>query len=394
LEEIVQSTKSVILKPKKDKAIKNKHHWIFSGAIAELPPFEDGDILSVYSSNKEFLGKGYFNHKTSISGRMLTFDDQDPSEAILRNIDSAIFLRATLFDRQITNAFRLINGEGDFLPGLIVDQYHDVLVLQIATKGIEQLKSLIIEYLIKKLKPRVIYEKSTQPTRKEEGLKTVEYFHLGPEIEDVEILENGLRFIVPIKEGQKTGFFLDQREMRLLVKQLAKNKKVLNCFAYTGGFSVYAALGGAQATVSVDISEKAIALAKVNISLNELKVNNSCIKADVFHYLRENTLEHDLIILDPPAFAKKHADVVQACRGYKDINRLAMEKMPAKSLLLTCSCSYHVDESLFQKVVFQAAVEADRKVRIIERHRQAMDHPINLCHPEIDYLKSFLLYVE
>jgi len=387
--------KCVILKPGKDKAIKNKHHWIFSGAISELPDFNDGDILPVHSSTGEFLGKGYFNHKTSIRGRMLTFDERDPLEVISQNMDAAIQLRKTLFDRQNTNAYRLINGEGDFLPGLILDQYHDVLVIQIATMGMDRLRTFIIEQLIKKLQPRAIYEKSTQPSRKEEGLGAVESFHIGPELKEVNIVENGLRFIVSLTEGQKTGFFLDHREMRLLVQQMAKGKRVLNCFAYTGGFSVFAAAGQALSTVSVDISEKAVSLSKSNLLLNQIDpFSHTCVKADVFHYLRENKLDYDLIILDPPAFAKKQKDVMQACRGYKDINRLAMQKMPPKSLLLTSSCSYYVDESLFQKVVFQAAVEANRKVRIIERHRQAFDHPINLCHPEIDYLKSFLLYVE
>jgi 23S rRNA (cytosine1962-C5)-methyltransferase len=387
--------KPVVLKPQKEKAIKNKHHWIFSGAIAELPEFKNGDILPVHSSRGEFLGCGYFNHKTSIRGRMLTFDNQDPLEAISQSMEAAIQLRKTLFNPQHTNAYRLINGEGDFLPGLIVDKYHDVLVVQISTMGMDKLRDFIIEQLIKKLKPQAIYENSKLPSRKEEGLNDVEGFRSGSELAEVEIKENGLRYLVSLTGGQKTGFFLDHREMRLLIGQLAKERKVLNCFAYTGAFSVSAAAGQAQSTVSVELSESAIVLAKSNFLLNQLDPSkNSCVKADVFHYLRENALDFDLVILDPPAFAKKQKDVIAACRGYKDINRLAMQKMPPKSLLLTSSCSYYVPEDLFQKVVFQAAVEAKRKIRILERHRQAFDHPINLCHPESDYLKSLLLYLE
>lgn len=387
--------KPVILKAQKEKAIKNKHHWIFSGAISELPDFKNGDILPVHSSRGEFLGRGYFNHKTSIRGRMLTFNDQDPLDAISDFLDSAIELRKKMFNPQSTNAYRLINGEGDFLPGLIVDQYHDVLVVQFSTMGMDKLRNFILDQLIKKLKPRVIYENSKLSSRKEEGLDDIEGFRMGPELGEVEILENGLRYVVSLTAGQKTGFFLDHREMRLLVRQLAKDRRVLNCFAYTGAFSVSAAVGQAQSTVSVELSESAIATIKSNFLLNQLDLSkNSCEKADVFHYLRENKLDFDLVILDPPAFAKKQKDVVAACRGYKDINRLAMQKMPPKSILLTSSCSYYVPEDLFQKVIFQAAVEAKRKVRILERHRQASDHPINLCHPEGDYLKSLLLYLE
>lgn len=201
--------------------------------------------------------------------------------------------------------------------------------------------------------------------------------------------------MVDIVGGQKTGFFLDQREMRQWVRGLSKDKRVLNCFGYTGGFSVYALAGGASEVVTVDISEQAIAMAEKNIAMNGGKKKNApCVAADAFAWLRENELPFDLIILDPPAFAKQKNDVVQACRGYKDINRLAIQKIPAGGMILTSSCSYHVDEKLFQQVVFQAAHEADRRARVIGRHRLAPDHPINIFHPEGEYLKSMLLFVD
>lgn len=399
---------SVILKPGKDKPIANRHHWIFSGAIKSLPEFEDDDILPVETANGEFLGYAYFNSKTSISGRMLSFDKTPAEEAIKQNIDKAIAFRDKIFDRKITNAYRLVNSEGDKIPGLVIDLYNDVLVLQIATLGIERLKPMIVEHLIKSLKsrgttrdpdftsgPKTIYEKSNLLSRGEEGLQNQEGLLYGEDIDEVEIMENKIKFIVSLKNGQKTGFFLDQREMRKLVGELSEGKKVLNCFGYTGGFSLYAMNGGATTVDTVDISEDAINLAKKNTSLNKIKTEkHGFIAEDVFQFLREKPLEYNLIILDPPAFTKRKTDIIQACRGYKDINRLAIKKILPNSFLLTSSCSYHVDEKLFQTVVFQAAAEANRSARIIGRHRLAPDHPINIFHPEGEYLKSLLLFIE
>lgn len=387
--------KSVILKPGKEKAIKNRHHWIFSGAIHSLPSFSDGEILSVLSFKDEFLGSAYFNKRSSIIGRMVSFDKHSPYEAILRSVDNAINMRKSLFDDHSTNAYRLINAEGDSLPGLIVDKYADVLVLQISTMGMEKLKPLLVDKLKERLQPTSIYEKSLMPSRKEEGLLPMQGTLYGSQISEVEILENGLSFVVSISEGQKTGFFIDHREMRSWISTLAAKRSVLNCFAYTGAFSVYALAGGAHKVDSVDISEKAIDLAKKNMQINHLNSDHcQFFVDDVFQFLREKELSYDLIILDPPAFAKRQKDVVTACRGYKDINRLALQKMPKSSLLLTSSCSHYVDPTLFQKVVFQASIEANRNVRIIGNHRMAPDHPVNICHPESDYLKSLLLHVE
>lgn len=383
------------LKEGKEKAIQNRHHWIFSGAIKHLPAFDDGDILPVYSSSGKLLGQGYFNSKAKIIGRLLTFDDSDPYESLKLKLQQAVSMRDYLFKGSDTNAYRLINAEGDCLPGLIVDKYADVLVLQISTLGMEKLKGRIVEFLAKTLKPRSIYEKSHLPSRKEEGLLDASGVLFGEDPQEVIVLEHGLRFSVEPAHGQKTGFFLDHREMRQMVREMSKGKTLLNCFAYSGGFSVYGLAGGASRVDSVEISEPALQKARQNIVLNGFDATTQGFYSDdVFDFLREKPLNYDLVILDPPAFAKRQKDIVAGCRGYKDINRLAMQKMPTKSLLLTCSCSYFVDESLFQKVVFQASVEAGRVVRIISKHRMAADHPINLCHPESDYLKSLLLYIE
>lgn len=385
---------SVVLKPGKEKAILNRHHWIFSGAVKSMPDSENGSVLPVYSAKGKLLGSAYFNTKTSITGRMLTFDAASPLQAIDNNIQESVAFRQQLFDRTITNSYRIINGEGDKLPGLIADLYNDVIVIQITTLGMERLKSFIIKFLICNISPHCVYEKSDVPSRHEEGLHDTEGILFGSLPDRLIITENNLQFIVDVEHGQKTGFFLDQRENRKLVHSLSNNKRVLNCFSYTGGFTVYAAHGGAVRVDSVDSSDTVIELARENCSLNQLKTSLNFFVDNVFTFLRNNELPYDLIILDPPAFAKKKDDVVKACRGYKDINRLVLQKMPHNSYLLTCSCSYYVDERLFQTIVFQAALEAKRNVRIIQKHHLAFDHPINIYHPEGNYLKSLLLYVE
>lgn len=386
----------VILKPGKEKPILNRHHWIFSGAIKQLPQFTDGAYLQVCSSEQQFLGWAYFNKRASIIGRMVSFDHTEPRQAISQSMEKAIQLRRSLFAAGDTEAYRLVNGEGDLLPGLVVDKYGEHLVMQIATLGMQQMRPFLLEWLQMRLSPVSIYEKSHLSTRKEEGLGPEEALLFGSlPNEPFPFNENGLKFLVSPQEGQKTGFFLDQREMRQQVRELAGGKRVLNCFSYTGGFSVYAAAGGAAQVDTVDISAAAIQLAEKNMALNGFAgAAFNFFAADVFQFLRENPLQYDLLILDPPAFAKKQKDVIAACRGYKEINRLAMQKLPKGAVLLTSSCSYHVDEDLFQKVVFQASIEAGRSVRIIGRHRVAADHPVNLCHPEGEYLKSLLLYID
>lgn len=385
---------TVTLKAGKDKAVRNRHHWIFSGAVGSLPDFEDGDILAVESAKGEFLGYGYFNRRCSIIGRMLSFDRTPAREAIKSNIERAAILRRSFFDER-TNAFRLVNAEGDGLPGLIIDRYDDVQVLQVTTLGMEKLKPLVLEVLERVAPSRAVYEKSSLPARREEGLTDFEGLLTGTMPPETRFLENGFPFVADIVRSQKTGFFLDQREMRRLVMSLSQECRILNCFSYTGGFTVYGLRGGASRVVSVDTSEPALDLARKNVALNGFEVGEAdFVRADVFDYLRTLKEEFDLIILDPPAFAKKKTDVVQACRAYKDLNRVALSKVPAGGLLLTFSCSHFVDEPLFRTVIFQAAAEAGRRVRLLQRHHQAFDHPLNIYHPESEYLKGFLLYVD
>ena len=385
---------AVVLKKGKDKAVRNRHHWVFSGAVERFPEFEDGAILPVLSSDGDLLGHGYFNKIGSLAGRMVSFGLQEPLEAIQEALRAAVRLRRR-FAEETTTAFRLVNGEGDRLPGLIVDRYGDTLVIQVATLGMEKLKPRILDFLLAEFSPRSVYEKSNLPSRREEGLSDFEGLLHGEPPGRIEIMEHGLRFLIDVVHSQKTGFFLDQREMRRLAGGLSGGRNVLDCFSYSGGFSAHALKGGARSVVCVDVSETALDQARENIRLNGFDPERQTfIAQDVFQFLRDRDPACDLVILDPPAFAKKKSDVVRACRGYKDVNRLAMKKMPAQGLLLTCSCSHFVDEALFRQVIFQAAREADRNARILQGHRQAFDHPINVFHPESRYLKGFLLSLD
>lgn len=388
--------KKVVLKKGKETPIKYKHHWIFSGAVQSAPNYEDGEILPVTSFGGEHLGHAYFNKKTSICGRMLNFNNEDPLVSIKKNIHAAIQLRDSIFYEPKTNCFRLINGEGDLIPGLVVDRYADTLVMQINTTGIDKLRDFILQTLLEELKDKIncIYEKSTSSSRKQDGLEPVKGFLYGQEKQKVQVLENNIKFSVDIINGQKTGLFLDMRNMRSLIKEISKDKTVLNCFGYSGGFSLYALSGGAKNVTTVDISKEATASAIENFEINGFDhTKNKIITADVFDFLQQEPLDYDIVILDPPAFAKKKSDIHNAQKGYKEINKTALSKMPSGSLLLTCSCSYYVDEEMFERILSSAAKEAGKTLKIISKHKLAQDHVLNPCHKEFNYLKSLLIYV-
>lgn len=385
------------LKPGREKAVRNFHHWLFLGAIEEFPDAENGSLAEVRTHEGTHLGYAYFHRDCSLCARIVSFGHGDPLETIRENIVRACDLRKELIDTEETTAYRLVNSEGDMLPGLIVDRYGDVLVLQVSTLGMERLKSLVLETLLTHSKPAAVYEKSGGPARASEGLPESEGLLHGTVEEPVEIRENGLRFLVSFRESQKTGFFLDQREMRRLVRDIAHGRTLLNCFAYTGGFTVAALAGGAVAADAVDVSAEALALGEKNLRLNGFdEAANLSYAEDAFEFLSRHTLKrpYDFIILDPPAFAKRSSNVERAVRGYQALNRLALAHLPPGSLLLTCSCSNHVNADLFQTILFHASKEAKRRVRIIQRNRLAFDHPVNICHPESEYLKSLLLLVD
>jgi 23S rRNA (cytosine1962-C5)-methyltransferase len=385
-----------ILQNGKDRPVRNRHPWIFSGAIDRIDEgFEAGDLVRVLSYKEEFLGLGYLNPESQIVVRMLAFEDVAIDEAFFDvKIAQAIETRKRLIPAG-TNAYRLIHSEGDFLSGLTVDVYGDFLVAEFNTAGIDAWKSVIVKILQKYFPDYSLFERSDSDLRKWEGMKRSVGVLSGKEPpEAIEILENGLRFGVDIKGGQKTGFFLDQRDNRAIVRDLAAGKRVLNCFAYTGGFSVYAARGGAKEVVSVESSEPAVAMGRKNFERNQLGAEQSVwAQTDVFDYLRSTKKEFEMIILDPPAFCKSKNQIQDAARGYKDINLQALKQLPKGGLLFTFSCSSYITPDLFQKILFGAASDAKRDVRILKKTSHAFDHPINIYHPEGEYLKGLLCEV-
>lgn len=385
----------IILKKNKERPIRQRHHWIYSGAVQSLPSPEAGNIVPVYSAQKELLGLAAISRGHSIIAHMLSFGSMSLEDSLRDQVRKAFLLRKNWFDPVLTNSYRLINAEGDGIPGLIVDSYDGILVMQISHPGIESIRELIVSILVEEVCPKGIYEKSTSFLRKKEGLTEVRSHRWGVEAQTCLIRENGLIYRIDLEKGQKTGWFFDQREMRKLVFELSNQRRVLNVFAYTGGFSISALAGGAQQVDSVEISAKCEALIRENISLNQLSLEkHRFFGQDAFNFLKNEPLDYDLIILDPPAFVKKREDIAEAFRAYKELNRLTISKMKPGSVLMTCSCSYHVDEPLFQNIIFRAAHEANRQVRFIGKHRQALDHPVSVFHPESVYLKSFVLYLD
>jgi len=390
----------VVLKKGKEKSLLRRHPWIFSGAIKRVEgPFQDGDIVDVVDAKGKFLARGYINTRSQITVRILTWQEEEIDAAFWRRrLEIAIKAREGLFLPGHTEAVRLVNAESDGLPGLVVDQYGQYLVVQFLTLGIERWKETITELLWELAKPKGIYERSDVDVRLKEGLEPVAGLLRGEEPPDrLEIRENGLKFWVDVKRGHKTGFYLDQRENRLRVKGFALGKEVLDAFSYTGAFGVYALSGGAKRVVHVDSSEEALEMAKANVELNGFPVRDeNFVEGDVFEVLRKWRQEgrlFDLIILDPPKFAHSKEQVDDAVRGYKDINLMAMGLLRPGGILFTFSCSGLVPPELFQKAVFWAALDAGREVQVIGKMSQARDHPFSLNFPEGEYLKGLILRV-
>jgi 23S rRNA (cytosine1962-C5)-methyltransferase len=387
--------KTIRLKQKKEKALLHRHPWIFSGAIGDKDPdIADGDIVSVNDYSGHHLGYGYFNGKTQIAVRMLSFGGQEITpDYLLGLVHAAAAQRTGNPLLRNTDSFRLIFSEGDFLPGLIVDSYCGHLVMQCLTLGMEKQRENIVPIIIDAMQPKSIYERSEHEGRGLEGLPPAQGQIYGTTPGDLIIRENGMSFCINIPSGQKTGFYLDQRDNRALVRSLARGRRVLNLFSYTGGFSVAAGLGGAERIISVDASADALAMAEKNMDLNGMHVPHETIKADIFQYLRDEPIQADLIVLDPPALARNRASVENACRGYKDLHLQVAAKCPTGTLVLTCSCSRFIGMDLFQKVVFGAFADAERKASIIGKYTQPCDHPTSIFCPETEYLKAILLQV-
>jgi 23S rRNA (cytosine1962-C5)-methyltransferase len=384
------------LKKDREVPVLRGHPWIFSGAIERADGDQDNaGVADVYDHGKNWIARGLYSPKSQIRVRVLTWEKETIDQNFfLRRFTRALSLREKYLARS-TNAYRLINAEGDFLPGLIVDRYGDFFVCQFFTAGMDLFKEDIVSALSALALTKGIFERSEGRVRDEEGLKPAAGVLAGDAPPDlITVEENRFKFLVDVRRGQKTGFFLDQRDSRGFLSTAARDRAVLNSFSYSGAFSVYAFGGGAREVVSFDSSLPALELAEKNLALNGFAESpGELLKGDAFAYLKEADRKFDLIVLDPPSLAHKRSDVSAATGGYKFLNLHALKHLNPGGLLLTFSCSQHLSIDLFQKVVFGAAVDATRKVSIVKRLGQPADHPISLHHPEGEYLKGLALRV-
>lgn len=388
------------LKKGKEESLDRFHPWVFSGALTEPLPenLEEGEVVGVENSTGRFIGTGHFQIG-SIAVRILDFSEREIDASFFaERLREALAVRETLgLSRPDNNAFRLVHGEGDFLPGLVVDIYGPTAVVQAHSPGMHYCRDIIARELVnlKDIDIKDVYYKSETTLPFKARLDPQNDYLIG-NFAGNEAIENGLKFNIDWLRGQKTGFFVDQRDNRSLLEHYSKGRKVLNMFCYTGGFSVYAMRGGAKLVHSVDSSEKAITLTDANINLNfPGDARHKSFAEDAFKYLdRMQPGDYDLVILDPPAFAKHRSALRNALRGYQKLNFKAMEKLAPGSLLFTFSCSQAVSREQFRLAVFSAAAQCRKKIRILHQLTQPADHPVNIYHPEGEYLKGLVLYVE
>ena len=392
----------VILKSGRDKAVRNRHPWIFAGAIerTEGGP-ENGDIVTVLSARGTFLARGYLNRRSQIAVRLLSWDEAETIDDAFweHRIASAVARRQALIAQPRTTAYRLVYAEADLVPGLVVDRYGDFLVVQCLTLGIARRREQIVEALVRVTSPRGVYERSDVDVREYEGLPSaVGVLHGDTPPPELSILENGHEFLVDLEKGQKTGFYLDLRPSRQALTRYAQGREMLNAFCYSGAFSVYAAQAGAGPITNLDASADALTLARRNAEKNGLGSRDidTYVEGDVFAELRrfrDQGRGFDLIVLDPPKFAPTRQHVGRASRAYKDINLLAIKLLRPGGILFTFSCSGGVDAGLFQKIVFGASLDAQRDVQFVEPLAQGSDHPVLLSFPESAYLKGLVCRV-
>lgn len=388
----------VYLKKGREKPILNGHPWIFSGAIEKVHGEAEGtagEPCEVIGAGGAVLGHGYYNAKSSITVRMLTRGNSPFTPEVLQErLERAIASRAPLLAGGATDSCRLVNAEGDFLPGLIVDRFAGGLSVQICTAGMERMRSGIIAALSRLCAPAFIFERSDTEAREREGLPEHDGLVAGALPEQCIVRENGLRFSVDIAGGQKTGFYFDQRENRLKARAYANGKACLDCFSYSGAFCCNMLAAGAKAVTSVDSAKSAARWCEQTIQLNGFDASRCRhICADVFDFLRESEERYECIVLDPPKFAKHPFEVPKASRGYKDINLCAIKKVRPGGIIMTFSCSNAVDPRLFRQIVFAAAADSGREVQLLSVCAAGPDHPVNLAHPEGEYLKGLVLKI-
>ena len=391
----------VYLRVGREKAVQNRHPWVYSGAVERIAGDPaDGDVVAVRDAQGQFLAWGYLNRRSQIVVRLLSWEQKESvtEDFWQARISSAVARRGALADDVGTTAYRLVHAEADLLPGLIVDRYGDFLVVQCLTLGIARRCPEIVRALVSATSPRGVYERSDVDVRGLEGLPPATGTLYGDDPPtELEILENGYRFLVDIVHGQKTGFYLDQRDNRSALARYAAGREMLNAFAYSGSFSVYAASSGAGPIVNLDASAEALDLARHNAALNGGdRDGDEYVRGDVFEVLRgyrDRGRGFDLIVLDPPKFAPTRKHVDRASRAYKDINLLAIKLLRPDGILFTFSCSGGIDALTFQKIVFGAALDARRDVQVVERMSQGSDHPVLLSFPESAYLKGLVCRV-
>ncbi|MCC8154176.1 MAG: class I SAM-dependent rRNA methyltransferase [Tannerellaceae bacterium] len=393
------SYKKIILKPKKEESLLRFHPWVFSGAIQKIEGEpEEGELVEVYGTNGRFLGVGHYQIG-GIAVRILSFEQQEITAGFWQErIRSAFTLRETLelVDTPTNNTYRLVHGEGDHLPGLIVDVYDSTAVMQAHSVGMHYSRKEIAQAIQEVAGDKIknVYYKSEGTLPFKADLGNEDGYLIGGEEVDI-AMENGLRFHVDWLKGQKTGFFVDQRDNRSLLEKYSAGRSVLNMFCYTGGFSFYAMRGGANEVHSVDSSSKAIHITKQNVELNfPGDERHQAYAEDAFKYLERMGENYDLIILDPPAFAKHKNVLRNALQGYRKLNAIAFSKIKPGGIIFTFSCSQVVSKENFRLAVFSAAAQSGRRVRILHQLTQPADHPVNIYHPEGEYLKGLVLYVE
>lgn len=387
---------TVFLKPDREQRALGGHLWIFSGEIARIEgAAQDGGLVDVRGARGKWVGRGFLNRRSALAVRLLTHRPEPVDDAFFRRrlADAWAYRRRMV---PATDAYRVVNGEGDLLPGLIVDRYRDVLVLQTLALGMEVRKDLLAGFLADLAEPAAIYERNDPQVRTLEGLPQRAGWLSGSRDPLVEIQEGPARFLVDVAAGQKTGFFLDQRENRLAAAAFLKDGEVFDAFCYTGAFAIYAALGGATAVTAVDSSADALALARRNAELNGVADRCTFIEGNVFDELRRRAdggARFDAVILDPPPFARSKDALARAIGGYKEINLRALKLLRPGGYLVTCSCSSHMTDALLRQVVAEAAVDAKREVRLVESRGHARDHPVHPAMPETRYLTCLILEV-
>jgi 23S rRNA (cytosine1962-C5)-methyltransferase len=388
---------TVFLKPEREARLQSGHLWIFAGEIARIDgKADDGDVVNVRAYRGRWVGRGFLNRRSALTVRLLTHRPEAIDEGFFRRrlTDAWAYRRRMLLGT--LDACRVVSGEGDLLPGLIVDRYGDVLVIQTVSLGMDVRKELLVSLLAELLAPAAVYERNDPHVRVLEGLPQQVGWLRGDRDPVVEIREGPARFLVDVAGGQKTGFFLDQRENRLAAAALAKDGEVFDAFCYTGAFAIDAALGGAKTVMAVDSSADALRLARRNAELNAVGERTRFVEANVFDELRrlvDTGPRFDVVILDPPAFARSKEALPRAMGGYKEINLRALKLLRPGGVLVTCSCSFHMNEMLLQAVVAEAAVDAKRDVRLVESRGHPRDHPVHPAMPETRYLTCLIFEV-